>query len=106
MLSREELRHIAIDLSLAETDLQSLSAGMRDNTVLMERMMRAHGLDPDRMRRALVALLRNVERVFSHCKSTGRCRRELDAGTAVKRYHEYCPNAATFGDLIGYYRNQ
>jgi hypothetical protein len=43
MLSPEELRLIAMDLSLSETGLQSLSAGTRDNTVLMERMIRAHG---------------------------------------------------------------
>jgi hypothetical protein len=47
-----------------------------------------------------------VERVCSHCKTTGRCRRELDAGTAAMRCREYCPNAATFDDLIGYYRDQ
>ena len=100
LLSREELQHIGRDLSLAESDLLSLAAGARDNTVLMERMMRARGLDPDRMRRAFVTLSHDVERVCSLCRSTGRCRRELDAGTAAVHGHEYCPNTATFDDLI------
>ena len=50
-LSREELRRIGEDLSLADSDLLAMSTAGRDNTVLMERMMRARGLDPDIVRR-------------------------------------------------------
>jgi hypothetical protein len=78
MLSREQLRLIAMDLSLAETGLQSLLAGTRDNSVLMERMIRAHGLAPDRMRRALVTLLRDcgasVFALQNHRKVSARTR--------------------------------
>jgi Family of unknown function (DUF6455) len=100
--SREELRHMAEDLSLAPSDLLAMSTGGRDNTVLMESMIRARGLDPDRMRYAFVTLLRDVERVCTQCKTTGRCRRELDAGTAATHCHDYCPNAGTFDDLVEY----
>ena len=99
-LSREELRHIADDLSLAEADFLAISAGGHDNTVLMEGMMRARGLDPDRLRRSFGTFLRDVERVCTRCKTTGRCRRELDAGTAAMRCHEDRPNATTFDSLI------
>ncbi|HEY7576609.1 MAG TPA: DUF6455 family protein [Acetobacteraceae bacterium] len=98
-LSREELRHIAGDLALAESVLLSLSAGARDNTALMERMMRARGLDPDKIRHTSNMALRDAEIACSQCRNTGRCRRELDAGTAAADCHEYCPNAATFDDL-------
>ena len=98
-LMREDLRHIAGDLALAESALLSLSVGARDNTVLMDRMMRVRGLDPEGMRRAFSMTLRDVERVCSQCRNTGRCRRELDAGTAAVHCHAYCPNAATFDDL-------
>jgi hypothetical protein len=98
-LTREDLRHIAGDLALAESALLSLSVGARDNTVLMERMMRARGLDPGEMRRAFSMTLRDVERVCSGCRNTGRCRRELDAGTAAAHCNAYCPNAATFDAL-------
>ena len=70
--SREALRQMAEDLSLAPSDLLAMSAGGRDNTVLMESMMRARGLDPDRMRYAFATLLRDVERVCTQCKATGR----------------------------------
>jgi hypothetical protein len=99
-LTHDDLRHIAGDLALAESALLSLSAGAHDNTVLMDRMMRARGLDPEATRHAFAMALRDAERVCSGCTNTGRCRRELDAGTAAAHRHAYCPNAATFDDLV------
>jgi hypothetical protein len=100
--SREDLRHLAEDLSLAESDLRSMSTGNRDNTGLMEGMIRARGFEPDHLKHAFVTLLRDVERVCTQCKATGRCSRELAAGTAAMHCHEYCPNAGTFDDLTEY----
>jgi hypothetical protein len=99
-LTREDLRHIAGDLVLAESALLSLSVGARDNTVLMERTMRECGLDPAEMRQAFGMALRDAERVCSGCRNTGRCQHELDTGTAAAHRHAYCPNAATFDDLV------
>ena len=99
-LSREDLRHIAEDLSLADSDLVAMSSTGRDNTLLMERMMRARGLDPVQVRRAFATLLRDVERVCTRCETAGRCRRELDVGMAAEHCHEFCPNAGTFDDLL------
>jgi hypothetical protein len=101
-MSREEIRDLAADLSLAEGDLRTLSASLNDNTALMEGMMRARGFEPAQLRRSFGTLSRDVERVCSRCRVTGRCRRELDAGRAAAHAHEYCPNAGTFDDLIGY----
>jgi hypothetical protein len=99
-LSREELHHIARDLSLNDSDLVALSMHGQDNTCLMMGMMRACGLDPDQLRHSFGTLLRDIERVCSCCRAAGRCRRELEAGTAVTHYREYCPNALTFDDLV------
>ena len=99
MLSREELQRISADLSLADSDLMSVSAGARDNTVLMERMMRAHGIDREDLMYGQATLLRDMERACTFCDHTRRCRRELDASTAICHCNEYCPNAATFEDL-------
>jgi hypothetical protein len=101
-MSRDEIRDLASDLSLAEGDLRALSASLADNTALMEGMMRARGFEPEQVRRSFGRLMRDVERVCSRCRATGRCRRELDAGTAAKHAHEYCPNADTFDDLVEY----
>ncbi len=99
LLSREELQRISADLSLAESDLVSLSTRARDNTVLMERMMRAHGIDREDLMYGQATLLGDMERVCTLCEHTHRCRREHDAGTAVRNCHEYCPNATTFKGL-------
>jgi hypothetical protein len=99
-MSREEIRDLASDLSLSESDLVALSASLNDNTALMEGMKRARGFEPAQLRQSFGMLMRDVERVCSRCRSTGRCRRELDAGTAAAHAHEYCPNAGTFDDLV------
>ncbi len=99
MLSREELQKISADLSLAKSDLMSLSMGAPDNTVLMERMMRAHGIDREDLMYGQATLLRDMERVCTFCEHTRRCRQEHDAGTAIRHCNDYCPNAATFEDL-------
>jgi len=101
-LSREELRVLSADLAIDQSDLVALSASRHDNTDLMERMIRARGFDPNDLRQSFAVLLRDVERVCSTCRSTGRCRRELDAGTAAAHAHQYCPNTATFDDLLEY----
>ena len=98
-LSDEELRQIASELSLAELDLASLATGA-ENTVLMQRMMRAHGIDPEQMRYGFATRLHDMNRVCTRCERAGRCRRELDAGTAAEHCHEYCPNAAAIGGLV------
>jgi hypothetical protein len=98
-MSPDEIRNLASDLSLAEGDLRALSASINDNTVLMEGMMRARGFEPEQVRRSFGTLMRDVERVCSRCRSTGRCRRELDAGTAAAHANEYCPNVGTLDDL-------
>jgi hypothetical protein len=97
--SREELHDLASDLSLSDADLVALASGIADNTPLMEGMIRARGFDPDALRDTFGLLMRDVELVCSRCRSTGRCRRELEAGTAAVHAHEYCPNAGTFDDL-------
>ncbi|HVC63426.1 MAG TPA: DUF6455 family protein [Acetobacteraceae bacterium] len=99
-LSRDEIRDLASDLALGEDDLLALSSNLADNTVLMEGMMRARGFEPAQVRRSFGTMMRDVERVCSRCRATGRCRRELEAGTAAEHAGEYCPNAGTFNDMI------
>lgn len=100
LLSREDLRELASDLALGENDLILLSASLHDNTALMEHTIRARGFDPDQLRESFAVVMREVELVCSHCHARGRCLRELKSGTAIEHAHEFCPNAATFDDLL------
>lgn len=101
-MSREDLRELASDLALGETDLLTLSNSLHDNTDLMERTIRARGFEPEQLRQSFGLLMRDMEMVCTRCHATGRCLRELNAGTAVTHAHEFCPNAATFDDLLEY----
>jgi len=98
--SGKQLRHMAADLQVTESDLLKLASHGPDNTALMEGMMRARRLDPVQIHDSFLTLLRDIERVCTLCRQTKRCQRELKAGTASANCHEYCPNAGTFDALI------
>ncbi len=99
-LSRGDLAAMASDLGLSEADLRDVLPRAADNSGLMDRMLQARGLDPVSVRQGLAALERDLERVCTLCNATGRCKRELDAGTAAAHCHEFCENADTLDDLI------
>lgn len=99
-LSRSDIAAIAADLALPEADLISVLPRMADHTVLMDRMMEERGLNPTEVRNRFAALVRDLELVCTRCQATARCRRELEAGTAAARCHEFCLNAPTLDDLL------
>lgn len=99
-LTRGDLVLMAADLGLPEADLRSMLPRAADNTVLMDGMLQARGLDPAQVRQHFAALMRELELACSRCHATGRCQRELQAGTAVARCHEFCLNADTMDELL------
>ena len=99
-LTGNDITTMAADLGLSEADLRDVLPRAADNSLLMDRMIQARGLDPATVRRNLAALVRDLELTCTRCPDTARCRRELDAGTAATRCHEYCPNADTLDDLV------
>ncbi|MGE0418844.1 MAG: DUF6455 family protein [Acetobacteraceae bacterium] len=99
-MSDADLRYMANDLGISVADLMDVVPRAPDNTVLMDRMMRARGLDPAAIRRMPAALVRDLEMTCTRCGDTGRCRRDLDAGTAAANCHAYCGNAVTFDAIL------
>ena len=97
-----EMNRKADDLGMTESDLLSLAPNAPDNSALMQLMMKARGLDPEVVRNSFLTLQRDIERVCTQCRATRTCRRELEAGTAAARCHDFCPNAGTFDDLTEY----
>ena len=98
-MSRDDMRYLASDLGISETDLRDLAPRVADNSVLMDKMMRARGLDPDAVRYAFSGLMREMEVTCSRCREAGTCRRELGSGTAALYSHDFCPNAEAMDDL-------
>ncbi|MCR5858387.1 DUF6455 family protein [Mesorhizobium sp. J428] len=67
---------------------------------LMLRMMQAYGIDAARLEREAPAFFRDVAVSCSKCGDKGRCRRELDNGTARGHAAEFCPNQPSFAAII------
>jgi hypothetical protein len=98
-LARGDISGMASDLGVTEADLREVLPRAADNTRLMDAMMRARGLDPDKLAHLSAALMRDLELTCTRCESITRCRRELAAGTAAARCHEFCGNAETLDAL-------
>jgi Family of unknown function (DUF6455) len=98
--SRSDLQVMANDLGVTQADLLDVLPRHEDHSDLMDRMMRDRGLDPDKIRRAVGPLMRDLEITCTRCGAVSRCRRDLAAGQAVEHCHEYCGNAETIDELL------
>ncbi|MCD2171607.1 DUF6455 family protein [Rhizobium sp. C4] len=65
----------------------------------MERLMRALNIDPDAVHYDEPGLYRGLQTACALCEDKGRCRHELDAGTASENYAHFCPNHETMSEL-------
>ncbi len=99
-LSESDLRYMANDLGITQADLLDVLPRAADNSLLMDRMMRARGLNPDEVRRMPAAIVRDLELTCSRCADARRCRRDLNAGSADANCHDYCGNAETFDAML------
>jgi Family of unknown function (DUF6455) len=99
-LSKGELDLLAADLGLTQADLLDVLPRGPDNRLLMDRMMRARGLDPEAVRRSGAAPMRDLELTCTRCASSGRCSRDLEAGTAAEKAAIYCDNTEVFDELL------
>jgi len=99
-LSVSDLNLLAMDLGVTRADLLDVLPRGPDKQRLMDRMMQARGLDPDRVRRMGGAMVRDMELTCSRCASSGRCRRDLEAGVAAASAPLYCGNTEVFDELL------
>lgn len=99
-LEPELLAATAAENGLSVQELREIVVNGSGAPDLMIRMMEAHGLNPETVRRRHPLVMRDIEGLCARCTAKGRCRRELDAGTAVEYAEELCPNAYTFERLV------
>lgn len=99
-LSHADLQLLATDIGVTEFDLRSIVPRLGDHSALMDRMLRARGLEPATVRHAFSSVIRDMEVTCARCRESGACARELDAGTAAAHSHEFCGNAATIDELL------
>jgi len=99
-LSRADLQLLAIDLGVTEADLRQIIPQVQNHSEFMDKMMCACGLEPASVRRAFGGVVRDMEVTCARCRDSGRCYRELEAGTAGARYRVFCPNACAIDALL------
>lgn len=98
-MSRMDLHYLAADLGITEADALQVVPRVTDHSELMDKMMRARGLDPDAVRRSFSALVRDMEVTCARCRDDRVCRRELESGTAAQYCHDFCANATAIDTL-------
>jgi hypothetical protein len=94
-----ERQTLAADIGVTESELTQIVLQPGDHSDLMDEMIRARGLDPEAVRRALNGA-RYMEVTCALCLDSGRCRKELASGTAAARCHDFCANAEAIDDLL------
>ena len=98
-LPPEELRSIAQDVGISESELRSLHSGHPGPSELMPERMRQLGLDPVFVASAHAATFRDLARVCANCDSWRQCARDLEKGDVQAGMNRYCANTPTLDAL-------
>lgn len=99
MLSAADVDCLAADIGITPEQFRDIAPRVTDHGWQMEEMLRARGLDPQKVRHLFGALAREMEVLCTQCRAPGRCRRSLALGTAGDEMHDFCPNAAVIDEL-------
>jgi hypothetical protein len=91
---------IAGDLRISTADLAALVRHGPHSADELPKLLKALGIDQEKLARTEPLVLRDMERVCSLCNHKRQCDHDLAAGTSSSRYHQYCLNATTI-DALG-----
>jgi len=98
-MDRADFDRIAEDLRVSPGELDELVRRGPHAADELPAMLRALGIDANKLARTEPMLLRDMERVCAMCKQKAQCDRDLIAGTAAEHYEGYCLNAPTLDRL-------
>lgn len=90
-----DVERIAHDVGFSATDLLACSRGNPKNIELMNRLLAELGIDTATLAHDNPGVLQDMERLCGMCKSTQRCRHDLDNADAKSHFTEYCLNTST-----------
>ena len=96
----DEIKAMANDLGMTPADLRTLASQKQEAADLLKRMLVALKVDPKILDKLDPRISRNLQRSCITCGVKRRCRHELEAETAVRNMHEFCPNALTLEDIF------
>jgi len=96
----EEVALMARDIGLSADELLSAAAKGPHAGDELPKLLRALGVDPQKIAADNPSTMRDLQRICVHCGHKGECRHDLAAGTAASRYRDYCPNAMSIKELF------
>jgi len=96
---REEAAHIARDVGVSVSELQTLAGRWPDSPNLLERRMDASGLSVEQVADSEPQVLRDLQRVCGQCDVAARCERDLHDDEQDRVWRDYCPNVVTLDAL-------
>jgi hypothetical protein len=96
----EEVKRIASDLGIGNRELHTLAARGPHSADLLQKMLPALGVDPEKLAKADPLIMHDLQRLCVVCNKKTRCQHELADGTAAADFRQFCPNAVTLDALI------
>ena len=96
----EDIAQTAQKLGIQPGELASLTNKGLESAALLEKMLRALGVEPGQLANANPLIMQDLTRLCITCVAKGRCERDLEAGTAAENFRDYCPNAYTLDKLV------
>ncbi len=100
MCGTEEVASVARDIGVSLEELEFAVKKGPHAADELPRLLRALGVDPQKLSQQEPRTMRNLERICIACEAKDDCRHELAAGTAANSYKTFCPNAITLEELF------
>ena len=96
----EQVMQTAKDLGVAPNQMRELMNKGPGAADLLEKMLLALHVDPQKIAKANPAVMRDLQRLCIACANKKQCSHELARGTAAEHFRDYCPNAFTLDALF------
>jgi hypothetical protein len=94
-----EVARIARELGVRPPDLANAATGWPASAVLLRRMIKALGVDPDSSVVTDHASIGDLQRQCAECAAKADCARDLARGNATDNFYAYCPNAQALDSI-------
>jgi transcriptional regulator with XRE-family HTH domain len=96
----EDVERLAREMRVHPSELAGLATKNEQSAALLEKLLRALGVEPGKLAHRNPLLMRDLQRLCIACVAKRRCELELAEGTAAENFREYCPNAFTLDALL------
>lgn len=96
----DEVARIAHDIGMSPEELKYLANKGPRAADELPKLLRALGVDPQKLSSNDPALMRSLQRICISCGHKDQCQHHLAMGTATDNYRDYCPNAMALDALF------